>query len=81
MNGLKQILWGLFKKIVIADNCAVYANDIFSHSGDYTGSTLLIGAVFFAIQIFGDLAEATVAVAAPKAVPPAHTTAPRKACI
>jgi D-alanyl-lipoteichoic acid acyltransferase DltB (MBOAT superfamily) len=54
VDGLKQILWGLFKKIVIADNCAVYANDIFSHSGDYNGSTLLIGAVFFAIQIYGD---------------------------
>jgi D-alanyl-lipoteichoic acid acyltransferase DltB (MBOAT superfamily) len=54
VDGLRQILWGLFKKIVIADNCAVYANDIFSHSGDYNGSTLLIGAVFFAIQIYGD---------------------------
>lgn len=54
VNGLKQILWGLFKKMVIADNCAVYANDIFSHSGDYTGSTLVIGAVFFAFQIYGD---------------------------
>jgi D-alanyl-lipoteichoic acid acyltransferase DltB (MBOAT superfamily) len=54
VNGLKQILWGLFKKLVIADNCAVYANDIFSHSGDYTGSTLVIGALFFAFQIYGD---------------------------
>ncbi len=54
VNGLKQILWGLFKKIVIADNCAAYANDIFNHSETYPGSTLVIGAVFFAIQIYGD---------------------------
>lgn len=53
-NGLKQILWGLFKKMVIADNCAEYANLIFNNSGDYNGSTLVVGAVFFAFQIYGD---------------------------
>lgn len=53
-NGMRQILWGLFKKIVIADNCAIYANDIFNNSADYSGSTLLVGAVFFAFQIYGD---------------------------
>jgi len=53
-DGLKQILWGLFKKVVIADNCATYANDIFNHAGDYHGSTLVIGALFFAFQIYGD---------------------------
>lgn len=53
-KGMRQILWGLFKKIVIADNCAVYANLIFNNSEDYGGSTLLIGAVFFAFQIYGD---------------------------
>ena len=53
-DGLRQILWGLFKKVVIADNCAVYVNDIFSNYTDYSGSTLLIGAVFFAFQIYGD---------------------------
>lgn len=51
---MRQILWGLFKKIVIADNCAIYANDIFSNYGNYSGSTLLLGAVFFAFQIYGD---------------------------
>ena len=53
-DGLKQILWGFFKKIVIADQCAVYANLIFNHSADYTGSTLVLGAVFFTFQIYCD---------------------------
>ena len=51
---MRQILWGLFKKIVIADNCAVYANEIFTNYTDYSGSTLLLGALFFAFQIYGD---------------------------
>ena len=54
VDGLRQILWGLFKKIVIADNCAQFANTIFNNSGDYSGSTLVLGAVFFAFQIYGD---------------------------
>jgi alginate O-acetyltransferase complex protein AlgI len=53
-DGLRQILWGLFKKIVIADNCAEFANQIFDQSHELNGSTLLIGAVFFAFQIYGD---------------------------
>lgn len=54
VDGLRQILWGLFKKIVIADNCAVFANEIFTSSSDFSGATLLLGAVFFAFQIYGD---------------------------
>ncbi len=54
VNGLQQILWGLFKKIVIADNCAEYANMIFNSSADYSGSTLVLGALFFTFQIYGD---------------------------
>lgn len=54
VDGLRQILWGLFKKIVIADNCAEYANTIFNNSSDYTGSTLVIGALFFTFQIYCD---------------------------
>jgi len=54
VNGLRQILWGLFKKIVIADNCAIFANTIFDNYPDYSGSTLLVGAVLFAFQIYGD---------------------------
>ncbi|MCW3465019.1 MBOAT family O-acyltransferase [Chitinophaga nivalis] len=54
VNGLRQMLWGLFKKVVIADNCAQYANTIFNHSTEYSGSTLILGAVLFSIQIYCD---------------------------
>ena len=54
IDGCRQILWGFFKKMVIADNCAEYANLIFNNSDNYSGSTLVIGAVFFAFQIYGD---------------------------
>lgn len=54
VDGMRQILWGLFKKIVIADNCAEYANLIFNNSSDYSGSTLVLGALFFTFQIYGD---------------------------
>ena len=54
VNGMRQILWGLFKKVVIADNCGAFADMIFNHSGYYNGMTLVLGAVFFAIQIYGD---------------------------
>ena len=54
VDGLRQILWGLFKKIVIADNCAEYANTIFNHSAYYSGSTLVLGALFFTFQIYCD---------------------------
>src|SRR5690554_5314982 len=54
VDGLRQILWGLFKKVVIADNCAEYANLIFNNSSEYSGSTLLLGALFFTFQIYGD---------------------------
>lgn len=54
VDGMRQILWGLFKKIVIADNCARYADEIFNNSADYSGSTLVLGAIFFSFQIYGD---------------------------
>lgn len=54
VDGLRQILWGLFKKMVIADSCAYYVNDIFSIADQHSGSTLLMGAVLFAFQIYGD---------------------------
>jgi D-alanyl-lipoteichoic acid acyltransferase DltB (MBOAT superfamily) len=54
VDGLRQILWGLFKKVVIADKCAEYANQIFNNSADYSGSTLVLGGIFFAFQIYGD---------------------------
>lgn len=54
VDGCRQILWGLVKKVVIADQCAQYANDIFNNSTDYSGSTLIMGALFFTFQIYGD---------------------------
>ena len=54
VDGMRQILWGLFKKIVIADNCAEFANQIFNNSSEMNGSTLVLGAFFFSFQIYGD---------------------------
>lgn len=54
VRGLRQILWGLFKKVVIADNCAQYVDLIFQDPTAYNGSTLALGAVLFAFQIYGD---------------------------
>ena len=54
VDGMRQILWGLFKKVVIADNCADFANQIFNNSADMNGSTLFLGAIFFTFQIYGD---------------------------
>jgi len=54
VDGLRQILWGLFKKLVIADNCAAYANEVFNNSPMHSGSTHLLGVIFFTLQIYGD---------------------------
>lgn len=54
VSGLKQILWGLFKKIVIADNCAKAVNLIFNSYESQSGGTLLLGAILFSFQIYGD---------------------------
>lgn len=54
VDGGRQILWGLFKKMVIADNCAMIVNQIFDNYEDHTGSTLLLGGILFAFQIYGD---------------------------
>lgn len=53
-DGFRQILWGLFKKVVIADTCAEYANYMFENSAELGGLELALGAVFFAFQIYGD---------------------------
>lgn len=52
--GLRQILWGFFKKLIIADNCAQLANSIFDNYQDCNASLLLLGALFFTFQIYGD---------------------------
>jgi alginate O-acetyltransferase complex protein AlgI len=54
VDGMRQILWGLFCKMVIADNAAVIVNGIFADYTQYSGSELLLGAFFFAFQIYGD---------------------------
>lgn len=54
VDGMRQMLWGLFKKVVIADNCAEYANIIFNNYTDFSGSTLVLGAIFFTFQIYCD---------------------------
>lgn len=54
IDGLRQILWGFFKKVVIADNCAHFVNIIFESPQDYSVSTLVLGAILFAFQIYGD---------------------------
>ena len=53
-DGMRQILWGLFKKMVVADNCAVYVDQVFASYQTQTGSTLLLAAILFAFQIYGD---------------------------
>jgi alginate O-acetyltransferase complex protein AlgI len=53
-DGLRHILWGLFKKIVIADNCSGISSQIFEGAADFPGSTLLIGAFFYTIELYAD---------------------------
>jgi len=54
IDGLRQILWGFFKKVVIADNCATIVNSIFSSSSELSSLILVLGAILFAFQIYGD---------------------------
>ncbi|HEX8016672.1 MAG TPA: MBOAT family O-acyltransferase, partial [Flavobacterium sp.] len=53
-EGIYQIIWGLVKKVVIADTCATYANAIFDHYTSMNSFSLILGAVYFAFQIYGD---------------------------
>lgn len=54
VDGCRQMLWGLFKKVVIADNCALYVNQVYGDYANQSGSTLLLAAIFYTIQIYGD---------------------------
>ncbi len=54
VDGMRQILWGLFKKIVVADNCAMFVDEVFSTYTGQSGSALLLAAIFFTFQIYGD---------------------------
>jgi len=53
-QGMQQVLWGLFKKIVIADTLSGYVDQIFANYQVLPGSTLLLGAIYFAVQIYCD---------------------------
>ncbi len=53
-EGVYQIIWGLVKKVVIADTCATYANAIFDNYTAMNSLSLILGAVYFAFQIYGD---------------------------
>ena len=53
-DGMRQIAWGLFKKVVVADNAAIIVNEVFINYQDQSAINLLIGAIFFAFQIYGD---------------------------
>ena len=54
VDGLRQILWGMFKKVVVADNCAVFVDSIFGNVDAHNASTLAIAAVLFSFQIYCD---------------------------
>ena len=53
-DGMRQMLWGFFKKMVIADNCAVFVDMVWDKYDVLNGSTMLLAAVFFTFQIYGD---------------------------
>ena len=53
-EGLKLMLWGLFKKVVIADRLALYVNQVYAEPGSWSGSNLILATIFFSIQIYCD---------------------------
>jgi alginate O-acetyltransferase complex protein AlgI len=53
-DGLKQMLWGLFKKLVIADRLAIYVNAAYNNPDQHSGLTLLLATIFFSVQIYCD---------------------------
>ncbi|MDD6852285.1 MAG: MBOAT family protein [Bacteroidales bacterium] len=53
-DGMRQMLWGFFKKMVIADNCALFVDMVWDKYDVLNGSTMLLAAVFFTFQIYGD---------------------------
>lgn len=54
VDGMRRILWGLFKKMVIADNCAVYVDSVWKCYAGQNASTLVLASILFAFQIYGD---------------------------
>ena len=54
VDGLRLILWGMFKKVFIADSLAPFVNDIFSNYTSYDGGVLVLGLIYFSFQIYCD---------------------------
>lgn len=54
ISGVYLVIWGLFKKVVVADNCAFFVNQIFDGYVNYSSAELLLGAILFGFQIYGD---------------------------
>jgi len=54
VDGMRQILWGLFKKVVVADNCAIFVDKVFSTYTEQSGSTLLLAIIFYSFQLYAD---------------------------
>lgn len=54
VDGMRQMLWGLFKKVVIADNCATYVDMVFGNLTGYHGGTLIFAALLFLVQVYCD---------------------------
>jgi D-alanyl-lipoteichoic acid acyltransferase DltB (MBOAT superfamily) len=59
VKGLKLMLWGFFKKLVVADRLAIYVNAVYNHSEHHTGISLLVATIFFAFQIYADFSGYT----------------------
>ena len=54
VDGCRQILWGLFKKVVVADNCATYVDQVWGNIDSSSGSTLVLGAILYSFQMYAD---------------------------
>lgn len=59
VDGFRLMLWGLFKKVVIADNLALHVNEVFNHAGELHGLPVLFAALFYTIQIYCDFSGYT----------------------
>jgi D-alanyl-lipoteichoic acid acyltransferase DltB (MBOAT superfamily) len=59
VEGMKLMLWGYFKKLVIADRLAIYVNAVYNNSDQHNGTTLIIATIFFAFQIYADFSGYT----------------------
>jgi alginate O-acetyltransferase complex protein AlgI len=59
IDGIKLIIWGLFKKVVIADRIAFAVNSVYGHPNDYQGFSIIIATIFLSFQIYADFSGYT----------------------